>query len=93
VQLDDETAVRPAVTNVGVRPTLEVAGPLVVESHVLDFAGDVYGRPVRLFFFDRLRDERRFGSAGELATQIGPRRRCRAAVVRRRADGARRGGA
>jgi len=71
VQLDDETAVRPAVTNVGVRPTLEVAGPLVVESHVLDFAGDVYGRPVRLFFFDRLRDERRFGSAGELAAQIG----------------------
>jgi riboflavin kinase/FMN adenylyltransferase len=71
VQLDGEAELRQAVTNVGVRPTLEVAGPLVVESHVLDFTGDAYDRAVRLFFLERLRDERRFASAAELAAQIG----------------------
>jgi riboflavin kinase/FMN adenylyltransferase len=70
VQLAGEAALRPAVTNVGLRPTLQPGGPLVVESHVLGFEGDAYGREVRLFFVDRLRDERQFASADELAGQI-----------------------
>jgi riboflavin kinase/FMN adenylyltransferase len=70
VQFVGEAAPRPAVTNVGLRPTLQPNGPLVVESHVLGFEGDVYGREVRLFFVDRLRDERQFASADELAAQI-----------------------
>jgi riboflavin kinase/FMN adenylyltransferase len=70
VQLAGEAAPRPAVTNVGVRPTVEIAGPLVVESHVLGFDAEAYGREVRLFFVERLRDERRFESTAALASQI-----------------------
>jgi riboflavin kinase/FMN adenylyltransferase len=70
VQFAGEAAPRPAVTNVGVRPTLQPGGPLAVESHVLAFDADAYGREVRLFFVDRLRDERQFASAEELAGQI-----------------------
>ncbi len=60
----------PAVTNVGVRPTVSSNGPLSVESHILDFSGSLYGRTVALEFFDHLRDERRFDSLEELSQQI-----------------------
>ena len=62
-----------AVTNVGVRPTLSGGGesiPLSIETHVLDFSGELYGRRVNLHFLVRLRDERRFSGTGELLGQI-----------------------
>jgi riboflavin kinase/FMN adenylyltransferase len=59
-----------AVTNVGVRPTIYENSLTTVESHLLDFTADVYQEKVRLFFFDRLRDERSFDSTTELMTQI-----------------------
>lgn len=62
--------VRPGVVNVGVRPTFGET-TLAIEAHVLDFAGDLYGRQLRLEFLDRLRDEMRFGSVEELRMQIG----------------------
>src|SRR6266516_2335661 len=51
------------VTNVGVRPTISGGAddaPLTIETHVLGFHGDLYGRSVSLEFLLRLRDERRF---------------------------------
>ena len=65
-----------ALVNVGVNPTFveATAGaslPPRVEAHLLGLARDVYGRKLRLEFVDRIRDERRFGSAGELSEQIG----------------------
>lgn len=60
-----------AVTNVGVRPTFEHDGrPLVVEAHMLDFEGDLYGQELRLTFVDRLRDERRYAGPEALLEQI-----------------------
>jgi len=60
-----------AVTNVGVRPTFEV-GPVPprVETHVLDFARNLYGTEIQLDFIDRLRDEQRFPSIDALVAQI-----------------------
>jgi len=58
-----------AVVNVGVRPTFD-EDTLAVEAHLLDFAGDLYGREVRLDFLDRLRDEMRFPSVEELKAQV-----------------------
>jgi len=58
-----------AVVNVGVRPTFG-EDTLAVEAHLLDFAGDLYGREVRLDFLDRLRDEMRFPSVEELKAQV-----------------------
>ncbi len=61
---------RPAITNVGVRPTFGADGPIVVEAHVFDFDGDLYGRPVQLAFVQRIRDERPFASLAALRQQI-----------------------
>ena len=60
----------PAVTNVGVRPTVSEDGPLSVESHILDYQGNLYGRTLALEFIDFLRPERRFDSLDELSSQI-----------------------
>jgi riboflavin kinase / FMN adenylyltransferase len=63
----------PAVTNVGVRPTITGGGetsPVSIETHVLDFQDDLYGRQVRLQFLTRLREERRFAGPEALLGQI-----------------------
>jgi riboflavin kinase / FMN adenylyltransferase len=65
---DDEDP-RPAVCNLGVRPTVDGARQRV-EAHVLGFSGDLYGRPVRLQFTYRLRDEQRFPNLDALKAQI-----------------------
>jgi riboflavin kinase/FMN adenylyltransferase len=59
-----------AVTNIGVRPTIYQNSLTTVESHLLDFTADVYREKVRLFFLQRLREERAFDSTTELMTQI-----------------------
>ncbi len=59
----------PVVVNVGTRPTFEGIG-LVVEAHLLDFDGDLYGQPLALDFVARLRDEAAFPSIKALAAQI-----------------------
>jgi riboflavin kinase/FMN adenylyltransferase len=58
-----------SVTNVGLRPTFGENEP-TIETHVLDYSGDLYGRTVRLAFVQRLRDERRFEDVDALRTQI-----------------------
>ena len=60
----------PAVTNIGVRPTVDDTEIVTVESHLLDYDGNLYGRALLLEFFDRLRDEMRFSSTEELSAQI-----------------------
>lgn len=59
----------PGVVNIGVRPTFG-GGGLVVEVHLLDFDGDLYGRQLSVQFHARLRDEQRFGGIDELVAQI-----------------------
>ena len=59
-----------AVTNVGVRPTVDNGEDVTVESWLLDFDGDLYGQTVRLEFYARLREEIRFPSLNALKTQI-----------------------
>jgi len=59
------------VTNIGRRPTVYEDYATVIETFVLDFSANVYGERVRLFFFERLREERRFPSVTALSDQIG----------------------
>jgi riboflavin kinase/FMN adenylyltransferase len=59
------------VTNIGRRPTVYESYETTIESYVLDFSSDVYGERVRLFFYDRVREERTFPSMMELTAQIG----------------------
>jgi riboflavin kinase/FMN adenylyltransferase len=69
-QVHGEDAIRPSVTNIGTRPTFGGAGGTVVETHVLDCDRDLYGARVRLFFLQRLRDERAFPDVDALRAQI-----------------------
>jgi riboflavin kinase/FMN adenylyltransferase len=60
-----------AVCNVGVKPTVEEAGPVGLEAHLLGHDGsDLYGERVRVEFHSRLRAERRFPSLAALRAQI-----------------------
>jgi riboflavin kinase / FMN adenylyltransferase len=63
---------RPAVVNIGVRPTLAGGAELAprVEAHLLDFTGDLYGEVLELEFVQPLRAEQRFKGLDELCAQI-----------------------
>ncbi|GIW47434.1 MAG: riboflavin biosynthesis protein [Deltaproteobacteria bacterium] len=58
-----------SITNVGIRPTFN-ANQLLIETHIFDFNGDIYGKQIKIEFIERLRDERKFESASALAAQI-----------------------
>lgn len=62
-----------AATNVGVNPTFggdpEIT-PVRVETFLIDFEGDLYGRELRIEFWARLRDEMKFGSVDDLIAQM-----------------------
>ena len=58
------------VTNVGVRPTVNNGQDVTVEPWILDFDGDLYGQAIRVEFFRRLRDERKFESLDALRSQF-----------------------
>ena len=59
-----------AVANLGTRPTVDGSG-VVLEVHVFDWSGDVYGRNVDVSFVSKIRDERKFDSFDALRAQIG----------------------
>jgi len=58
-----------SVVNMGRRPTFG-GGAALLEAHLLDYTGDLYGRRLRLSFVERLRDEERFPDAAALRAQI-----------------------
>jgi len=66
--------VHAGITNVGVRPTFG-ENELTVETHLLKYSGDLYGRRVRLGFVQRVRDERQFPDVDALREQIEADRR------------------
>jgi riboflavin kinase/FMN adenylyltransferase len=59
----------PAATNVGVRPTVN-GRSLIVETHLIEFEGDLYGQELTLDFESRIRDEKKFPGVDALVAQI-----------------------
>lgn len=59
----------PGVANLGTRPTINGIKTLL-EVHLFDFDGDIYGRHVHVDFLLKLRDEKRFDSFEDLKAQI-----------------------
>lgn len=58
-----------AMSNVGIRPS--VGGKeLLLETHIIDFSGDLYGKRLRICLLEKLRDEKRFASIGDLKEQL-----------------------
>jgi riboflavin kinase/FMN adenylyltransferase len=61
------------VANIGTNPTFQDAGSasgISYEAHIFDFSGDLGGKTLRVFFIDRIRDERTFPDADALHEQI-----------------------
>ena len=67
--------VHAGLTNIGVNPTFGDGAAATVETYLLRYDGDLYGREVQLGFVQRLRDERRFDDVNALKTQIEADRR------------------
>jgi riboflavin kinase/FMN adenylyltransferase len=61
---------RPSAVSIGVRPTFKTGRGELIEAYLLDFDGDLYGSQMRIEFLERLRGERRFGSAEALVEQM-----------------------
>ena len=58
------------VANFGRRPTFHADDDVVLEAHLFDFSGDLYGKHLRVELVERLRDERKFAGLDELKAQI-----------------------
>ena len=61
---------KPAVTNIGFRPTMDDGEAPTVESWLLDFKGDLYGKPMKVELLQYIRPEKKFSSVKELRDQI-----------------------
>jgi len=59
-----------AVVNIGSKPTFHKEYPISIEAHLIDFQGDLYGQKIRLYFLEKIRDERKFDNVEELVKQI-----------------------
>lgn len=59
-----------AATNVGVRPTVSNSARANVESHILDFSGNLYGQKARVEFYSFIRPEMKFDDVQILSSHI-----------------------
>jgi len=61
-----------AMANIGHRPTIgdRTKDQPIIEVNLFDFDGDLYGKPIRVSFIDRIRDEEKFDSLDELKAQL-----------------------
>ena len=68
IKVGDETYL--AVTNIGLRPTVDNEQQVTVEAHILDFDQDIYGQAVELEVHKFLRSIQKFGSLEEVLKQV-----------------------
>ena len=60
----------PGVASLGVRPTIAGGGEPLLEAHLFDFDGDLYGQRIEVKFVAKLRDEEKFAGLDALRTQM-----------------------
>ncbi|MBR3245640.1 MAG: bifunctional riboflavin kinase/FAD synthetase [Parasporobacterium sp.] len=60
----------PAICNVGVRPTFDDGTARTVETNIFDFNQDLYGRTLRIDFYQFIRPEKKFDSPEELSAEV-----------------------
>lgn len=69
IGIADGPASWPGVASLGTRPTVDGCEPLL-EAHLFDFAGDLYGRRISVEFVAKLRDEEKFSDLDALTAQM-----------------------
>lgn len=60
----------PAVASIGVRPTVDDSGRVLLEVHLFDFAESLYGKLLRIEFLKKLRDEEKYDDLATLQAAI-----------------------
>ena len=69
IKVENDAEVHHGMMNIGTRPTFE-GQKLTQEVHLFDFDGDLYNKQIHVSFVHRIREERRFNNAFELAEQL-----------------------
>lgn len=64
-----EDVLHKGITSVGFNPTVE-GKELSIETHILDFDQEIYGKEVKVYFIEYLRDEEKYNSLDELVLQL-----------------------
>ena len=59
-----------SITNIGANPTVNADNKITVETHIIDFSGDIYEKKITVEFIKKIRDEKKFDSLEELKHQI-----------------------
>ncbi len=67
--VDYEGEIFRGITNVGYNPTVD-DNKLGIETHILDFDKNIYNKHIKIYFIDRIRDEKKFNSIEFLADQL-----------------------
>ncbi len=73
ITIKNQQQVYYGVANIGYRPTVKdkLDKEAILEVHLFEFSGDLYGQLIKVAFLDRIRDEKKFASFDELKLQIG----------------------
>ena len=61
----------PAMTYIGKRPTMHDDRPQSIETHIINYDGDLYGKEIKISFVDFVRDDKKFDNFEALKRQIG----------------------
>lgn len=69
-KVQTEYGLYPAVTNIGIKPTVGEGEPVGVESCLIGFDGDLYGKEVQIFLHSFLRAEQKFRDLDQLKKQL-----------------------
>ena len=69
VKVEAEGNIYSGIANMGTRPTVDGQNP-VLEVHILDYSGSLYGKKITVEFLEKVRDEKKFNGLDELKEQI-----------------------
>lgn len=72
-----------AMANTGLRPTIgdRAEGDFIIEVNIFDFEGDLYGKTLKVWFIDRIRDEVKFNGLEALKAQLQQDREKAKAII------------
>lgn len=70
-----------AVTNVGYNPTVENGEKIKIETHILDYNNDCYGRTIYVYFEKFIREEQKFDSVDKLKARLAKDKECAKSIL------------
>ena len=59
-----------SMTNIGHNPTFNHNDIITIETNIIDFEGDLYGKEIAIFFYKQIRPEKKFSSIDDLKKEL-----------------------